>query len=63
MATRNKSKVASYIYILFAVVFIGGHIVDIQPLLCNFLIALYTITDMQYIVKVYRDYIDQEKCK
>lgn len=48
MATRNKSKVASYIYILFAVVFIGGHIVDIQPLLCNFLIALSGIFAMGY---------------
>ncbi len=40
MEKKNESRIASVIYILFSILFIGGRIVYIPPLLCNFLTAL-----------------------
>lgn len=46
--TRIKSRTASVIYVLFAILFIVGHIINIPPLLCNFLIALSGIIAFGY---------------
>lgn len=48
MTIKSKSKVASLIYIIFAIVFVGGHIADISPLLCNFLVAFLGMIALGY---------------
>lgn len=47
---KPRTKTASFFYILFAIIFIGGHIVDIPPILCNFLIALCGIGALGYCI-------------
>lgn len=48
MQTKTKSKIASVIYVLFAIVFIGVRITNIQPLVGNFLTALIGLLALGY---------------
>lgn len=48
MKIRLKIHNAAVIYILFVIVFMGGHILKIQPLVANFLIALVGLCALAY---------------
>lgn len=47
---KPRTKTASFFYILFAVIFMGGHIVAIPPILCNLFIALCGFGALGYCV-------------
>ena len=50
MKVRLKINVAAMIYLLFAIIYMGGHILKLQSLLSNFLVAMVGLCALLYSV-------------